>query len=67
MPAAIQGFASLFPLRHYYQMFVQEAIFASGFSGWYMQAVYLLLFMFLPPLVYRRLQKAYIFQNYPRK
>lgn len=67
MPAAVQGFAALFPLRHYYRMFVQEAIFAGGFGGWYMYAVYLLLFMFLPPLVYRRLQTAYIFQNYPRK
>ena len=66
MPGAVQGFAAMFPLRHYYLLFVQEAIFASGFAGWYGQAVSLLLFMALPPLVYRRLQKAYVLLNYPR-
>lgn len=67
LPAYIQGLAAAFPLRHYYLMYVQEAIFGSGFSGWYPQIVYMLLFLFLPPLVYKRLKKAYILQNFPRK
>ena len=67
MPPYVQGLAALFPLRHYYLFYVQEAYFASGFSGWYMQVVYMLLFMFLPFTVYRRLYRAYSLQNYPKK
>lgn len=67
MPAFIQGLAAAFPLRHYYMFYVQEAIFASGFSGWYPQIVYMLLFLFLPAIVYRRLKNAYLLQNFPRK
>ena len=47
-------------------MYVQEAIFGSGFGGWYPQIVYMLLFLFLPPLVYGRLKKAYRLRNFPR-
>lgn len=67
MPPYVQGLAALFPLRHYYLFYVQEAYFASGFTGWHMQAVYMLLFLFLPFTVYRRLYKAYSLQNYPKK
>ena len=67
MPAYVQGLAAAFPLRHYYLFYVQEAIFASGFEGWYMQAVYMLIFMFLPLLIINRLYKAYYYQNFPRK
>ncbi len=67
MSAWIQGLASAFPLRHYYLMYVSEAFYAGGFSGWYMQAVFMLLFLFLPPLVYKRLRKAYVNLNFPRK
>lgn len=67
MPPYVQGLAALFPLRHYYLFYVQEAYFASGFPGWHMQAVYMLLFLFLPFTVYRRLYKAYNLQNYPKK
>ena len=67
MPPFIQGLAAAFPLRHYYLMYVQEAIFASGFSGWYPQIIYMLLFLFLPALTYKRLHKAYRLQNFPRK
>ncbi len=66
LPPYIQGLAAAFPLRHYYLMYVQEAIFGSGFGGWYPQIVYMLLFLFLPPLVYGRLKKAYRLQNFPR-
>lgn len=66
MPAYIQGLAACFPVRHYYQMYVQEAIFAGGFGAWYPQIVFMLLFLFLPAFVYRRLQKAYQRQNFPR-
>lgn len=59
MPPYVRGLAAAFPLRHYYLLYVQEAVFGSGFPGWYMQLVYLLLFLLLPAVVARRLKKAY--------
>lgn len=67
MPSYIQGLSAAFPLRHFYLMYVQEGIFGSGFEGWYTQVIALMCFLALPPLVYRRLQKAYIDLNFPRK
>lgn len=67
MPPCIQGLAAAFPLRHFYLMYVQEGIFGSGFAGWYPQVIAMLCFLGLPPLVYRRLQRAYIDLNFPRK
>lgn len=59
MPPYIQGLAAAFPLRHYYMFYVQEAIFGSGFAGWYTQLLWLILFLFLPFVVCRRLGRAY--------
>lgn len=66
MPPYIQGFSAIFPLRHYYLFHVQETIWGSGFAGWWQEAVHLLLFLFLPPLVMRRLHSAYIKQDYEK-
>ena len=66
MPPYIQGLASAFPLRHYYEFYVQEAIFGAGFAGWWKQAIYLLLFILVPLLGLARLKKAYIHQNFPK-
>ena len=67
MPPYVQGLSAAFPLRHFYLIYVQEGIFGSGFGGWYTQVIALMCFLALPPLVYRRLQKAYINLNFPRK
>lgn len=67
MPPYIQGIAEIFPLRHYYQFYVQEGIFGAGFAGWYKEVIHMLIYLFLPLLVMRRLEKAYIYQNYPKK
>ncbi len=66
MPPYIQGLASAFPLRHYYEFYVQEAIFGAGFAGWWKQAVYLLLFILVPLIGLTRLKRAYIHQNFPK-
>jgi ABC-2 type transport system permease protein len=66
MPPYIQGWAAAFPLRHYYNFFVQEVIYGAGFAGWWKQAIYLLIFLFLPAFGLIRLKKAYIYQNYPK-
>lgn len=59
MPPYVQGLAAAFPLRHYYLFYVQEALFGSGFAGWYVQLLWMLLFLFLPFTVYRRLGRAF--------
>ena len=66
MPPYIQGLAVAFPIRHYYLFLVQEAIFGTGFAGWWKEAIYLLLFLFVPLLGLRRLKNAYINQNFPK-
>ena len=66
MPPYIQGFSAIFPLRHYYLFHVQETIWGSGFAGWWQEVVHLLLFLFLPPVFFRRLKSAYFLQDYER-
>jgi ABC-2 type transport system permease protein len=66
MPPYIQGFSAIFPLRHYYLFHVQETMWGSGFAGWWQEAVHMLLFLFLPAFVMKRLQNAYIKQDYEK-
>lgn len=65
MPPYIQGWAAAFPLRHYFLFYTQEVVFGAGFAGWWHEALYMLLFLFLPLPVLGRLKKAYINQNFP--
>lgn len=67
MPPFLQGISVIFPLRHYYLFYVQEAMFASGFAGWYQEVVHLLLFLLLPFPILLRLKNAYINMDYPKK
>ena len=66
MPPYIQGLAAAFPIRHYYQLYAQEAVFGTGFAGWWPQVVYLLIFLLIPLVGLTRLKKAYIHQNFPK-
>jgi len=66
LPAALQGLSALFPLRFYYQLYVREVLYGTGFAGWWMYLVYMLLFLLLPFLGAKRLHNAYRYQNYPR-
>lgn len=66
LPVALQGMSWLYPLRFYYRFYVQEAIFGTGFAGWWTSAVALLVFLLIPLLGIRRLSGAYVNQNYPR-
>ena len=38
----------------------------TGFAGWWQEAVHLLLFLFLPVFVLKRLKSAYVLQNFPK-
>ena len=67
MPPYIQGLAVMFPLRHYYLFYVQEAIFGAGFAGWWKEVIWLMFFLFVPLAGLLRLKDAYIRQNYPKE
>ena len=67
MPSYARGFAEIFPLRHYYLFHVQETIWGSGFAGWWKEVIHMLLFLLLPYVLVRRLESAYIKQDYARK
>lgn len=66
MPLPLRGLSYMYPLRYYYMFYIQEGIFASGFAGWYVYAAVLLLFLLLPAFVMKRLEHAYIYQDYER-
>lgn len=66
MPPYVRGLSALFPLRHYWLFYVQEAIFGSGIRGWWMEALHLAAFLLLPFPVLKRLGKAYRLLDYPR-
>lgn len=65
MPGPVRGLACLFPLRHYYRIFVNECIYGTGLSASYMEIAAMLMFL-LPPLILApRLKNAYKKQHYP--
>ena len=66
LPAALQGMSVIFPLRFYYQLYVREVLYGTGFAGWWIYLVLMLLFLFLPLAGAIRLKNAYQYQNYPR-
>ena len=66
LPAALRGMSCIYPIRFYYQIFVREAYFGSGFAGWWPMCVCLLLFGLLPAIGSKRLYNAYKYQQYPR-
>jgi ABC-2 type transport system permease protein len=59
MPPVMQAWAYVFPLRHFFLLYVDQALNGVGFAySWY-NYVWLLLFLFLPFLVIPRLKKIY--------
>lgn len=66
MPGFFQGMAVLFPLRHYYNFYVCETIFATGFSGWWQELIHYLLFLLAPIPLLSRLKRAYGDLNYQK-
>lgn len=64
MHPSLQALANLFPLRHYFLIYVDQAL--NGYSMAYSWFSYmaLLLFMFLPFLIMNRLKEAMIYYKY---
>ncbi len=66
MPGFFRGMAAMFPLRPYYNFYVSETIFASGFALWWKDIVHYLLFMLAPLPLLPRLKRAYRDMNYQK-
>ncbi len=67
LPYPFRIFSELFPIRHFFKIYVNEAL--NGLSIGYSvpQLLALLAFLFVPMLVFVRLKKAVVYQNYPIK
>lgn len=62
----VQGLSYLFPLRHFYHIYVNEALMAAPMQNSLIEVTILIIFMLLPMLAHRKLHAALIFQNYKR-
>lgn len=67
MLPAVQALSNLEPLRHYYLIYVNEALMAAPSSNNLVPALSLCAFMLLSLFVAPRLHRALINQNYPLK
>ena len=64
MHPTLQALTNLFPLRHYYQIYADQALngYPMIYSAWRYMA--LLLFILLPLFALKRLNKAYMYYKY---
>ena len=67
MPGMARIFSDLFPIRHYFNIYVNQALHGVNFSQSISSFVALIAFNILPLFVYHRLKNAAIIQNYPTK
>lgn len=67
MPPLAQGASVLFPIRHYFNIYVNESLYGAPFANSALSFAAMLLFLALPLIVSGRLKKALINQNYPIK
>lgn len=67
MLPVFRGFVNIFPLRHYFRVYTNEAMMGNPFIDSLPALIYLYLFLILPLTVAIRLRNAFINQNYPLK
>ncbi|MBP1638525.1 MAG: type transporter [Bacteroidetes bacterium] len=67
MPYPVQIFSEIFPIRHYFRIYVNQALHGTSISYSYAYYLIMLAFTLLPALVFYRLKKAAIYMNYPTK
>lgn len=67
MPSPIYGIGQAFPLRHYYLIYVHEGMLNGGFASCWVHYVAFFIFMLIPVLVLKRLNRACVYGNYPLK
>lgn len=64
MHPVLQGLSNLFPLRHYFLIYVDQALNGYGMTYSWFNYMALLIFMMLPFLVVHRLKEALIYYKY---
>ena len=64
MHPVLQGLANLFPLRHYFLIYVDQALNGYPMIYSWINYVALLIFMMLPFFVVHRLKEALIYYKY---
>lgn len=67
MLPVIQAWSNLVPLRHYYLIYVNEALMAAPVANSIPHCLALCCFLVMPLIVSPRLHNAMIYQNYPLK
>ncbi|MDP4238498.1 MAG: ABC transporter permease [Bacteroidota bacterium] len=67
MPAGTRIFSYFFPMHHYFEIYVNQALNGVGVRYSFIYFVALLCFLALPVIVFTRLKKAAINQNFPIK
>lgn len=65
LPYMSRIFSDLFPIRHYFNIYVNQALHGTAVQFSVISFVALLAFNILPLFVYHRLKNAAILQNYP--
>lgn len=65
LPYMSRIFSDLFPIRHYFNIYVNQALHGTAVQSSVISFVALLAFNILPLFVYHRLKNAAILQNYP--
>lgn len=67
MPYTVRIFAEIFPIRHYFNIYVSQALNGANISYSLLCFAALLAFSILPAFVYYRLKRAALYLNYPAK
>ncbi len=67
MPRNIQIFSEVFPIRHYFKIYINQALNGMDVKYSLIYFAAMLAFLLLPLLVYYRLKKAALYLNYPAK
>ena len=67
MPVGTRIFSNLFPIHHYFEIYVNQALNGVGIHYSVISFLALLSFTLLPIIVFNRLKKAAINQNFPIK
>lgn len=65
MLRGIQSWSVVFPLRHYFLIYISQALTGAGMAASWASYLNMLVFLFLPLFVMIRLKKALIYQHYP--
>jgi len=67
MPYPVQIFSELYPIRHYFNIYVNQALHGVDIKYSILSFFVLLSFNILPFFVFYRLKRAVIYQNFPIK